>query len=58
MALYVVSKHHAMLYIGGLMHIHPSSQLIVLHRPPWEAFYPISELEFMPFRDGELGPSP
>lgn len=28
------------------------SQLIVLHRPPWEAFQPISELEFMSFRDG------
>ncbi|KAF8306264.1 phosphatases II [Clavulina sp. PMI_390] len=31
--------------------------LIVLHRPPWEAFYPIAETEFMPFRDAGRGRS-
>jgi cell division cycle 14 len=25
--------------------------MIVLRRPPWEAFQPLAELEFMPFRD-------
>ncbi|CAG7848256.1 Tyrosine-protein phosphatase CDC14 [Serendipita indica DSM 11827] len=25
--------------------------MIVLRRPPWEAFQPIAEMEFMPFRD-------
>jgi cell division cycle 14 len=31
--------------------------VIVLHRPPWEAFHPIAEIEFMPFRDAGRGPS-
>ncbi|TRM68477.1 protein-tyrosine phosphatase-like protein, partial [Schizophyllum amplum] len=31
--------------------------LIVLRRAPWEAFHPISEMEFMPFRDAGRGPS-
>jgi cell division cycle 14 len=31
--------------------------MIVLRRPPWEAFHPIAELEFMPFRDAGRGPS-
>jgi cell division cycle 14 len=31
--------------------------MIVLRRPPWEAFHPIAEIEFMPFRDAGRGPS-
>ncbi|EPQ59613.1 tyrosine protein phosphatase [Gloeophyllum trabeum ATCC 11539] len=31
--------------------------MIVLRRAPWEAFHPIAELEFMPFRDAGRGPS-
>ncbi|KAJ7087191.1 phosphoprotein phosphatase [Mycena belliarum] len=31
--------------------------MIVQRRAPWEAFHPISELEFMPFRDAGRGPS-
>ncbi|KAI0091955.1 protein-tyrosine phosphatase-like protein [Irpex rosettiformis] len=31
--------------------------LIVQHRPPWEAFHPIAEIEFMPFRDAGRGRS-
>ncbi|KAF8334985.1 protein-tyrosine phosphatase-like protein [Cantharellus anzutake] len=31
--------------------------LIVLRRSPWEAFQPIAELEFMPFRDAGRGRS-
>jgi cell division cycle 14 len=31
--------------------------MIVQHRPPWEAFHPIAELEFMPFRDAGRGRS-
>ncbi|KAL1687956.1 tyrosine protein phosphatase [Schizophyllum commune] len=31
--------------------------LIVLRRAPWEAFHPIAEMEFMPFRDAGRGPS-
>lgn len=31
--------------------------MIVQQRPPWEAFYPIAELEFMPFRDAGRGRS-
>ncbi|KAH9943029.1 phosphatases II [Epithele typhae] len=31
--------------------------MIVQQRPPWEAFQPIAELEFMPFRDAGRGPS-
>ncbi|KAF9518410.1 hypothetical protein BS47DRAFT_297949 [Hydnum rufescens UP504] len=31
--------------------------LIVHRRPPWEAFRPIAELEFMPFRDAGRGRS-
>ncbi|KAL0949184.1 hypothetical protein HGRIS_009262 [Hohenbuehelia grisea] len=31
--------------------------MIVQRRAPWEAFRPIAELEFMPFRDAGRGPS-
>jgi cell division cycle 14 len=31
-------------------------QMIVQRRAPWEAFQPIAELEFMPFRDAGRGP--
>ena len=31
--------------------------MIVHRRAPWEAFHPIAELEFMPFRDAGRGPS-
>ncbi|THH00405.1 hypothetical protein EW026_g2120 [Hermanssonia centrifuga] len=31
--------------------------MIVQQRPPWEAFHPIAELEFMPFRDAGRGRS-
>ncbi len=31
--------------------------MIVQRRAPWEAFQPIAELEFMPFRDAGRGPS-
>ncbi|KIY45956.1 phosphatases II, partial [Fistulina hepatica ATCC 64428] len=31
--------------------------MIVLRRAPWEAFHPIAEIEFMPFRDAGRGPS-
>lgn len=31
--------------------------MIVQRRTPWEAFHPIAELEFMPFRDAGRGPS-
>lgn len=31
--------------------------MIVQRRPPWEAFHPIAEIEFMPFRDAGRGPS-
>jgi cell division cycle 14 len=30
--------------------------MIVQRRAPWEAFHPIAELEFMPFRDAGRGP--
>ena len=30
-------------------------QMIVQKRPPWDAFQPIAELEFMPFRDAGRG---
>ena len=32
-------------------------QMIVQQRPPWEAFHPIAEVEFMPFRDAGRGRS-
>jgi cell division cycle 14 len=32
-------------------------QMIVQRRAPWEAFHPIAEVEFMPFRDAGRGPS-
>ncbi|OBZ71920.1 Tyrosine-protein phosphatase CDC14 [Grifola frondosa] len=31
--------------------------MIVQQKPPWEAFHPIAELEFMPFRDAGRGRS-
>ncbi|KAE9404464.1 phosphatases II [Gymnopus androsaceus JB14] len=31
--------------------------MIVLRQAPWEAFHPIAEVEFMPFRDAGRGPS-
>ncbi|KAJ3867683.1 tyrosine protein phosphatase [Lentinula novae-zelandiae] len=31
--------------------------MIVERRAPWEAFHPIAEVEFMPFRDAGRGPS-
>ena len=31
--------------------------MIVQKRAPWEAFHPIAEIEFMPFRDAGRGPS-
>ncbi|KAJ3548830.1 hypothetical protein NMY22_g1114 [Coprinellus aureogranulatus] len=31
--------------------------MIVMRRAPWDAFHPIAELEFMPFRDAGRGPS-
>jgi len=31
--------------------------MIVQRRAPWEAFHPIAELEFLPFRDAGRGPS-
>ena len=31
--------------------------MIVQRRAPWEAFHPIAEVEFMPFRDAGRGPS-
>ncbi|KAI0921908.1 hypothetical protein AcW2_006750 [Taiwanofungus camphoratus] len=31
--------------------------MIVQQRPPWEAFHPIAEIEFMPFRDAGRGQS-
>lgn len=31
--------------------------MVVQRRPPWEAFHPIAEIEFMPFRDAGRGPS-
>lgn len=31
--------------------------MIVHRRTPWDAFHPIAELEFMPFRDAGRGPS-
>ncbi|KAI0334809.1 tyrosine protein phosphatase [Cubamyces sp. BRFM 1775] len=31
--------------------------MIVQQRPPWEAFHPIAEIEFMPFRDAGRGRS-
>ncbi|KAL4241349.1 protein-tyrosine phosphatase family protein [Abortiporus biennis] len=31
--------------------------MIVQQRPPWEAFHPIAEVEFMPFRDAGRGRS-
>ncbi|KAF9482442.1 phosphatases II [Pholiota conissans] len=31
--------------------------MIVQRRAPWEAFHPIAEMEFMPFRDAGRGPS-
>lgn len=31
--------------------------MIVHHRAPWEAFHPLAEVEFMPFRDAGRGPS-
>ncbi|KAJ7237216.1 phosphoprotein phosphatase [Mycena haematopus] len=31
--------------------------MIVQRRAPWEAFHPVAELEFMPFRDAGRGPS-
>lgn len=31
--------------------------MIVQHRAPWEAFQPIAEMEFIPFRDAGRGPS-
>ncbi|GBE79144.1 Tyrosine-protein phosphatase CDC14 homolog [Sparassis crispa] len=31
--------------------------MIVQQRPPWEAFHPIAEMEFMPFRDAGRGRS-
>jgi cell division cycle 14 len=34
-----------------------TSQMIVLRRAPWDAFYPIAEMEFMPFRDAGRGRS-
>lgn len=33
------------------------SQMIVQRRAPWEAFHPVAEMEFMPFRDAGRGPS-
>ncbi len=33
------------------------SKMIVQRRAPWEAFHPIAEIEFMPFRDAGRGPS-
>lgn len=35
----------------------PRPQLIVQQRAPWDAFQPIAELEFMPFRDAGRGHS-
>lgn len=32
-------------------------QMIVQRRTPWEVFYPIAEIEFMPFRDAGRGRS-
>ncbi|KAJ4472139.1 tyrosine protein phosphatase [Lentinula aciculospora] len=31
--------------------------MIVQRRAPWEAFHPVAEVEFMPFRDAGRGPS-
>jgi cell division cycle 14 len=31
--------------------------MIVQRRAPWEAFHPVAEMEFMPFRDAGRGPS-
>ncbi|RXW25851.1 hypothetical protein EST38_g67 [Candolleomyces aberdarensis] len=31
--------------------------MIVMRRAPWEAFHPIAELQFMPFRDAGRGPA-
>jgi cell division cycle 14 len=31
-------------------------QLIVEHKSPWNAFKPIAQMEFMPFRDAGNGP--
>src|SRR6266576_6520340 len=30
--------------------------MIVQRRAPWEAFHPVAEIEFMPFRDAGRGP--
>lgn len=52
MALYVVScsRFRSSLQSDPL-------QMIVQRRAPWEAFHPIAEIEFMPFRDAGRGPS-
>jgi cell division cycle 14 len=43
--------------ISFLLSLPHSFQLIVQQRAPWEAFQPIAELEFMPFRDAGRGRS-
>jgi cell division cycle 14 len=51
MALYVVRLPLRFLMATGTL-----PQMIVQRRAPWEAFQPIAELEFMPFRDAGRGP--
>ena len=53
MALYVVS----ILLCGPPAAPTDVLQMIVQQRPPWEAFHPIAEIEFMPFRDAGRGRS-
>lgn len=53
MALYVVSFFDGVPLVLSLI----CSQMIVQKRAPWEAFNPVAELEFMPFRDAGRGVS-
>ncbi|KAJ7781607.1 tyrosine protein phosphatase [Mycena metata] len=50
-----------LLYLSVLPGLGPAEycdvRMIVQRRAPWEAFHPIAELEFMPFRDAGRGPS-
>lgn len=56
MAFYVVSCHVYLLLLSVLLTVR-GVQMIVQQRPPWEAFHPIAEVEFMPFRDAGRGRS-
>ncbi|PFH52587.1 hypothetical protein AMATHDRAFT_139573 [Amanita thiersii Skay4041] len=59
-----LAVHRLILYSSDDPHKKANSALlmalyvmIVQRRAPWEAFHPIAEMEFMPFRDAGRGPS-